>query len=171
MSEPIKKGDTIKVNYTGRFENGDVFDSSEGHEPLKFTVGSGQLIRGFEEAVIGMSVGETQTVTIEPEKGYGVRNDELIVDLPKTAVPEEMAIEPGMHVELMDQDGNPVPAQIAEILDDVVKMDINHPLAGKNLVFDIELVETGLEPEPAGAGCQCGTDDSGCGSGGCGCGC
>ena len=180
MSDPVKAGDTIKVNYTGRFENEEVFDTSEGHEPLKFTVGAGQLIQGFDDAIVGMNVGDKKTVTIEPEQGYGVRNEDMIVELPKDTVPEEMVLEVGMQLQLMDDRGNPVPAVVAEILEDVVKMDVNHPLAGKTLIFDIEVVETGLTPDPASAGCGCGSscgtgDDKctpaepNCGSEGCGC--
>ena len=162
MTEPIKAGDTIAVNYTGKFEDGNVFDTSEGREPLKFTVGAGQLIKGFDNAVIGMTAGEKVTVTISPEEGYGVRNEELMVELPKSAVPEEMKIAVGMQLQLSDQNGNPVPAVVAEIGDDVIKMDLNHMLAGKTLVFDIEVVETGLEPASCAPGGDCGGGCSGC---------
>lgn len=179
MSDPVKAGDTIKVNYTGRFENEEVFDTSEGHEPLKFTVGAGQLIQGFDTAVIDMAVGDKKTVTVKPDQGYGVRNEEMVIDLPASTVPEEMVLEVGMQLQLMDDQGRPVPAVVAEILEDVVKMDVNHPLAGKTLIFDIEVVETGLEPDPMPAGCgcgsscgpnegKCGPDDDKCNSG-CGC--
>ena len=166
MTQPVASGDTISVNYTGRFEDGEVFDTSDGREPLKFTVGTGQLIQGFDAAVIGMVPGDKKEITIPPEEGYGLRNDEMTAELPKSAVPEEMAIEVGMQVQLMDENGQPVPAQVAEILEDVVKMDLNHPLAGKTLIFNIELVETGLEPDPMPSGCGCGSD--GCGSEACG---
>ncbi len=180
MSDPVKAGDTIKVNYTGRFDNDEVFDTSEGNEPLKFTVGAGQLIQGFDTAVVGMNVGDKKTITIEPEQGYGIRNEEMVVELPKDTVPEEMVLEIGMQLQLMDDRGNPVPAVVAEILEDVVKMDVNHPLAGKTLIFDIEVTETGLTPDPVSAGCGCGSscgtgddqctpDEPNCGSEGCGC--
>ncbi len=180
MSDPVKSGDTITVNYTGRFENEEIFDTSEGNAPLKFTVGAGQLIQGFDSAVIGMNVGDKQTVTISPEQGYGIRNEDMIVELPKSTVPEEMVLEVGMQLQLMDDKGNPVPAVVAELLDDVVKMDVNHPLAGKTLIFDIEVVETGLTPDPVGSGCGCGSscgtgddacvpDKKNCGSDGCDC--
>jgi peptidylprolyl isomerase len=168
MTEPVKAGDTIRVNYTGRLENGEVFDTSVGNDPLTFTVCSGQLIQGFDTAVIGMVPGDSKTVTIEADEGYGLRNEEMVVDFPKSAIPADMEMEIGMQVELMDQHGNPVPAEVAEILEDVLKMDLNHPLAGKTLVFEIEVVETGLEPGPLAAGCGC---DCNCGNdkGGCGC--
>lgn len=169
MAEAIKSGDTIKVNYTGKLENGMVFDSSEGRDPLKFTVGSGQLIKGFDQAVIDMTVGDKKTVTISPEEGYGPRNEDNVVELPRDTVPEGMDVSVGMQLHLSDPNGNPVPAVVAEIGDDVIKMDINHMLAGKTLIFDIEIVETGLEPDAHA--CGCGSSDScgSAGSGGCGC--
>ncbi len=167
MAEAIKAGDTIKVNYTGKLDNGVVFDSSEGREPLKFTVGTGQLIKGFDQAVIDMTVGDKKTVTILPEDGYGPRNEDNIVELPRDTVPEDMELTIGMQLHLSDPNGNPVPAVVAEIGEDVIKMDINHILAGKTIIFDIEIVETGLEPDAHA--CGCGTDNEGsCGSG-CGC--
>ncbi len=166
MTEAIKSGDTIRVEYTGRFDDGEVFDTSEGREPLKFTVGSGMLIKGFDTAVTGMKVGEEQTVTIQPEDGYGVRNDEAVVDIPKASIPEDIPLTLGLQLTLSDPNGRPMPATVMEITDDNVKMDINHMLAGKVLEFDIKVVETGLEPDPQ-QGCGCGCDSSGCDSSGC----
>ena len=139
--------------------------------PLKFTIGSGQLIKGFDQAVIDMTVGEKKTVTIPPEKGYGERSEDHVIELPKATIPEGMKLAEGMQLHLSDPNGNPVPAVVAHIGEDAVKMDINHPLAGKTIIFDIEVVETGLEPD-APHQCGCGThgDKGGCGStGGCGC--
>jgi len=165
MSDSIKTGDTISVDYTGKFENGEVFDSSRDRTPLKFTVGSGQLIPGFDAAVIGMQPGEKKTVTIAPEEGYGARDSERVVSMPRKGVPEGMQVEVGLAVQLADQQGNPVPAVIQELTDEAVILDLNHPLAGKTLTFDIEIKETGLAPES-----QCGTGSAACGSccGGCG---
>ncbi|MFA5904033.1 MAG: peptidylprolyl isomerase [Desulfobacula sp.] len=165
----IKTGDTISVDYTGKFQNGKVFDTSEGQTPLKFTVGSGMMIRGFDQAVIGMKKGETKTVIIKPEEGYGLRNEELYVDIPKMHFPEDIPLTEGLQLELQDPHGRPVPASVAQIREDVVRMDINHFLAGKILEFDITIAETGLEPDAhnCGSGCGC---DSDCDSGsGCGC--
>ena len=166
MSEAIKKGDTISVHYTGSLENGEVFDSSKGRAPLKFTTGAGQLIKGFDSAVIGMNVGDKKTVNIPPQDGYGERNEDLIVDMPKANMPKDMQVEVGMTLQLADQAGNPVPATVHEICEEVIKMDVNHPLAGETLVFEIEIAETGLEPDPPSS---CG-DAGGCGgcSGSCG---
>jgi peptidylprolyl isomerase len=149
MKKAIQSGDTVSVQYTGKVENGEVFDTSVGRRPLTFTVGCGQIIRGFDEAVIGMPAGEKKTVTISPEMAYGARRVELVVDIPKDTVPEDMELEKGMMIELIDPQGNKIPAEVSEILDDVVKMDLNHFLAGKTLVFDIEIVEVGPSGDPA----------------------
>jgi peptidylprolyl isomerase len=163
MKETIKKGDTISVHYTGKFESGEVFDTSEGRMPLKFTTGTGQLVKGFDNAVIGMSVGDKKTVRISPTEGYGERNEDMIIDMPKTNMPEDMKVEVGMTLQLADQAGNPVPATVHEICEDVIKMDANHPLAGKTLVFDIEVAETGLKPDtPASCGEGCGGCSGNC---------
>ena len=163
MTEAIKNGDTISVNYTGKFDDGDIFDTSEGRSPLKFTVGAGQLIKGFDNAVIGMKAGEEKTVTISPEEGYGNRREDMVIDMPKKHVPEGMKLEKGMQVQLTDQGGNPVPAVVDEIGEDVVKMDVNHPLAGKTLIFAISIVETGLKPDQQACDSQGGGCDGCCG--------
>ena len=149
MRRAIQSGDTVSVHYTGKLENGEIFDSSSGRRPMTFTVGTGQIIRGFDEAVLGMAVGDRKTVTIAPERAYGPRQLELIVDIPRNTVPEGMDLEKGMMIELVDPQGNRIPAEVFEILDEVVKMDLNHFLAGKTLVFDIEIVSTGPEQDPA----------------------
>jgi peptidylprolyl isomerase len=155
----VAPGDTISVHYTGKIEGGDVFDSSEGRSPLMFTVGAGQLIRGFDSAVVDMVPGERKTVTIPPEEGYGERREDHVVDFPRANIPQDMQLEVGMIVQMSDQSGRPIPVIVTEILDNVVRMDVNHPLAGKTLVFDIEIVETGLQPD-----CQtCSGNCSGCG--------
>jgi peptidylprolyl isomerase len=162
----VQKGDTISVHYTGRFPGGEVFDSSEGRPPLKFTVGAGQMIPGFDAAVVGMARGETKTITIGPEQAYGLRDEECLIDFPRANVPEGMEIEPGMQLYLQDSRGNPVPALVVSIDEKAVRMDCNHPLAGKTLQFDIRIAETGLEPD--GPGCSpdcCSSCGSGCGNG------
>lgn len=174
MTEPVKAGDTISVHYTGKLQSGKVFDSSEGREPLKFTVGSGMLIKGFDNAVIGMNTGESKTVTIEPAQGYGERNEEMHVDIPRKAIPDDLPLDVGVQLQLQDPSGRPIPATVADIGDENVRMDLNHFLAGKTLEFDIEIVETGLEPDPHACGqggCGCDSEhDHGCDDGGCGCG-
>ncbi len=138
----VKKGDTIKVEYTGRLKDGTVFDTSDNHdEPLEFTVGDQKLIKGFDNAVVGMQEGEEKEVTIPPEEGYGNHNPELVRDLPRDIFPEDQEVEPGMVFMMALQDGRKIPVRIAEVSDGQVKVDLNSPLAGKTLVFTIKIVE------------------------------
>ena len=137
----VKNGDVVKVHYTGKLSNGEQFDSSTGREPLEFTVGAGQMIKGFDAAMPGMNLGEKKTINIAAEDGYGPRNEEAIIEFPKENVPAEMVLEPGMPLTLSDQAGNPVPVIVVEVKDDIIILDANHFLAGQELVFDIELVE------------------------------
>ena len=137
----VKNGDVVKVHYTGKLVNGEQFDSSADREPLEFTVGAGQMIKGFDDAMPGMNLGEKKTINIAPEDGYGPRNEEAIIEFPKENVPAEMVIEPGMPLTLSDQAGNPVPVIVVEVKDDIIILDANHFLAGQELIFDIELVE------------------------------
>jgi len=140
VSRTVKEGDAITVHYTGRLESGEIFDSSQGRSPLAFTVGTGQLIKGFDHAVMGMAVGEKKTVSLLPADAYGERKEDLLVDLRKKHIPEGMDLEVGMVVELSDGGQNAIPAFVKEIHDEFVRMDLNHYLAGKVLVFDIEIV-------------------------------
>lgn len=147
MTKEVKTGDTICVEYTGRLENGEVFDSSEGREPLEFTVGSGMVIKGFEDAVIGMKKGDSKTVEIGPEEAYGHRDENRFVDILKRDFPIEIEPEVGMQMNLESPDGYAVPATIIEIQEAVIRFDANHFLADKTLIFDIKVVETGLESD------------------------
>jgi len=137
----VKEGDVVKVHYTGKLASGEQFDSSAGREPLEFTVGAGQMIRGFDAALPGMNVGDKKTITIPPEEGYGERSDDAVIPFPKENIPEDMKLEHGMSLTLSNQHGQPVPVVVKEVKDDMVLLDANHFLAGENLVFDIELVE------------------------------
>jgi peptidylprolyl isomerase len=137
----VKEGDVVKVHYTGKLVNGEQFDSSVGRDPLEFTVGAGQMIKGFDDAMPGMNLGEKKTINISPEDAYGVRSDEAIIEFPKSNVPEGMELEAGMPLTLSNQQGQPFPVVVVEVKDDVIVLDANHFLAGKELVFDIELVE------------------------------
>ncbi|MEO6252228.1 MAG: peptidylprolyl isomerase [Ferruginibacter sp.] len=137
----VKDGDVVKVHYTGKLSNGEQFDSSAGREPLEFTVGAGQMIKGFDDAMPGMNLGEKKTISIAPEDGYGPRSEEAIIEFPKENVPADMKLEAGMPLTLSNQAGQPVPVIIVEIKDDVIILDANHFLAGQELIFDIELVE------------------------------
>jgi peptidylprolyl isomerase len=137
----VKEGDVVKVHYTGKLVNGEQFDSSVGREPLEFTVGAGQMIKGFDDAMPGMNLGEKKTINIAPEDAYGPRSEEAIIEFPKENVPADMVLEPGMPLTLANQAGQPVPVIVVEVKDDVIILDANHFLAGQELIFDIELVE------------------------------
>lgn len=136
-----KKGDTVKVHYTGKLTTGDEFDSSVGREPLEFTVGAGQMIAGFDAALPGMAVGDKKTVNIAAVDGYGEFNQNAIIEFPRENVPEDMKLVPGMSLTLSNEEGQPFPVVVKEIKEDLIILDANHFLAGKELVFDIELVE------------------------------
>ena len=137
----VKSGDKVKVHYHGKLTNGETFDSSEGRAPLEFEVGSGMVIKGFEEGVTGMNVGEKKTLNIPFDEAYGPRNPEMIVEFPKERFPDDMALELGMQLMMNNGSGQQFPVVVTQIKDDVVLLDANHPLAGQDLVFDIELVE------------------------------
>ncbi|MBI1920758.1 MAG: peptidylprolyl isomerase [Geobacter sp.] len=144
-----KSGDKVKVHYTGRLDNGDVFDSSEcvddecGCEsgPLEFVIGEGNVIPGFENAVIDMEIGESKTVHIPVEEAYGPRMEELVAVLDKSEVPAGVEPEAGQQMEVTLQDDSTIPVLVTEVSDTTVTLDANHPLAGQNLNFDIRLVE------------------------------
>jgi peptidylprolyl isomerase len=136
-----KNGDTVKVHYTGKLNDGSVFDSSENREPLEFQLGSGQLIPGFEKAVNGMTVGDSTTVTIPANEAYGDVNEELILSVEKDRLPADIQPEVGLQLQVQQPDGQPVPVVISDVTDGIVKLDANHPLAGKDLTFHIEVVE------------------------------
>ncbi|MBX3238859.1 MAG: peptidylprolyl isomerase [Chitinophagaceae bacterium] len=138
--QQAKKGDKVRVHYTGRLTDGNQFDSSAGREPLEFTVGAGQMIKGFDAGVEGMAIGEKKIINIAPEDGYGLRNEEAVIEFPMEHVPADMKLEPGMQLTLQDQQGYPVNVVVTEVKDDVVLLDANHALAGKELVFEVELV-------------------------------
>ena len=139
--EEVKTGDVVKVHYTGKLTNGEQFDSSTGREPLEFTVGAGQMIKGFDAAMPAMKVGEKKTINISPEDAYGVKDEQAIIEFPKENIPKDMKPEVGMQLQLRNENGQPYPVTITEIKDDVIVLDANHRLAGKELVFDIELME------------------------------
>lgn len=135
-----KNGDKVKVHYTGKLKNGEQFDSSEGRAPLEFTVGAGQMIKGFDNAIPGMEVGNKKTINIAPEEAYGPVNQEAIIDFPKKNIPDSIELQEGMKLQLQGANGQPIPVTVKEIKEDSVVLDANHQLAGKELVFDIELV-------------------------------
>ncbi len=137
----VKSGDKIKVHYHGKLNNGETFDSSEGRDPLEFEVGSGMVIKGFDEGVTGMAVGEKKTINIPFDEAYGPVNPEMIIEMPKDRFPKDMELEKGMPLMMSDQQGQQFQVSIVEIKEEIVMLDANHPLAGKDLTFDLELVE------------------------------
>jgi peptidylprolyl isomerase len=137
----VKVGDTVRVHYTGRLTTGEQFDSSAGREPLEFEVGAGMMIKGFDDAVVGMQIGDKKTVSLAPAEAYGERRQEMIVEFPKENFPAEITPEVGMQLMMNNGAGHQMPVTITEILVDVVILDANHKLAGQELVFDIEMVE------------------------------
>jgi FKBP-type peptidyl-prolyl cis-trans isomerase 2 len=141
--QEVKAGDMVGVHYHGRLNNGTTFDSSEGRDPLSFEVGKGMVIKGFDDALLGMRVGDKKTVNIPVDQAYGERNDGWIMEYPLSDFPDDMKPELGMQLNMSDNQGNNFPVIIAEIKEDAVVLDGNHPLAGQNLIFDIELVTIG----------------------------
>ncbi len=135
-----ESGSTIKVHYTGKLEDGTVFDSSEGRDPLEFTVGSGEVIPGFDAAVIGLEVGESRTTTIAAEQAYGPHHPDRMIEVSREGMPEDFEPNVGDMVQLRDPQGEPLQAMVEELGEKAIKFDANHPLAGKDLVFDIEVV-------------------------------
>jgi FKBP-type peptidyl-prolyl cis-trans isomerase 2 len=135
----VKDGDTVKVHYTGTLEDGSVFDSSEGRDPLEFILGQGQLIAGFEKTVLGMTAGESRTVKIPAEEAYGPYRDEMVLAVPRSQFPPDMNPEPGLQLQVGQDDDQEMLVTITKITDDEVTLDANHPLAGKELTFTIEL--------------------------------
>ena len=137
----VKQGDTVRIHYKGTLKDGTVFDSSEGREPLEFTVGSGQIIPGLDAAMPGMSTGDQKTVEIPVHQAYGPRNDEAKQDVPREQIPAEIPLEPGLQLQMQTPQGQVVPVTVTEVGDEVVTLDANHPLAGQDLTFDVTLVE------------------------------
>jgi peptidylprolyl isomerase len=135
-----REGNTVRVHYTGSLADGSVFDSSRGKDPLEFTLGAGRVIAGFDDAVTGMEPGEERQVIIPAEQAYGSRRDELVFAVPREQFPTELRPEVGLQVQLT-QGGQRAVARVAELSDESVTLDANHPLAGQDLTFDLELVE------------------------------
>jgi len=133
MAQTVKSGDTVKVNYVGSFDDGVVFDSSEGKEPLEFTVGEGMLIPGFENALVGMEPGEKKTVRVEPQDAYGDYDENLVLTMPLDRVPEDINPEVGMELQLISQSGQKLPVVVKDVQKEAIILDANHPLAGKVL--------------------------------------
>lgn len=167
--QKVANGLFVSVHYKGTLDNGEVFDSSEGRTPLEVQMGAGQLIKGFEAALADMALNEKKTFRLEPDEAYGARDDKRMHSFARSEVPPEMDPKVGQAIALTTPDGRQVPARIAAVDDEQVTVDLNHPLAGQALTFNIEVV--GISPTATqshagcGGGCQCNEDKSGCGCG------
>ena len=140
MSEVVKQGDTVKVHYTGKLLDGSVFDSSEGRDPLEFTVGAGQMIAGFDKCVVGMALDEQKEITIPPEEAYGIYDPAKIIEVPNDQFPEDLTLEVSMQISASQPDGSAIQFTVKEIGEQNVTLDGNHFLAGKDLIFSVTLV-------------------------------
>lgn len=138
-----QQGDTVRIHYTGSLEDGTVFDTSENRDPLEFTLGEGEVISGFENAVQGMAEGETKTAEVPPDHAYGPRRDDLVLTVAKEQLPADLEPEVGDQLEMRTQDGQAFPVKVTQVGEEQVQLDANHPLAGEALIFEIELVEIG----------------------------
>lgn len=157
----VEKGLFVSVNYTGTLENGEQFDSSEGQAPLEFKVGEGQMIKGFEKAVMGMALNEKKIFTLSPEEAYGNRDENFIHEFPKAEIPPEVAPEVGQTLALTSPQGHHIPARVIAVDDEKVTFDLNHPLAGESLTFDIQIMSISETPTQAPTGCGTGCNCSG----------
>ncbi|MEZ7514578.1 FKBP-type peptidyl-prolyl cis-trans isomerase [Flavobacterium frigidarium] len=137
----VKENNTVKVHYTGKLADGQVFDTSEGKEPLAFTLGEGRLIPGFEKGLIDMKLNEKKTINITKDDAYGDPREDLIIEVPKTELPQEMTPEVGMGLVSRTPEGQEMNLMVVEVREESVVLDGNHPLAGKELIFDLEVVE------------------------------
>ncbi|RLE38283.1 peptidylprolyl isomerase [Candidatus Woesearchaeota archaeon] len=138
MTDTVKEGSTVKVHYTGTFDDGKIFDTSQGRAPIEFTVGKGQVIKGFEDAVLEMRKGEEKNISLQPDQAYGPRNEKLVLEVPKEVlkIPEPKI---GMVLSMKAEDGREFRAIITKVIDNKVTIDLNHPLAGKKLNFKLKI--------------------------------
>ncbi len=136
-----KSGDTVRIHYTGTLDDGTQFDSSAGRDPLEFALGGGQVIPGFDSAVDGMAIGDNKTVTIQPEEAYGQRHEQLVQQVSRSALPDDMEPAVGMQLQSQSPEGQVMMLVVTEVEEESITVDANHPLAGQALTFDIELVE------------------------------
>ena len=136
-----KSGDTVAVHYTGKLDDGTVFDSSVNRDPLEFSIGAGNVIPGFEQAIIGMSPGESKTQTIPANEAYGPHREEMVLVVDRQQMPSDVPIDVGQQFQIRQQGGQDIPVIVTDISDARVTLDANHPLAGQDLIFDIQLVE------------------------------
>jgi peptidylprolyl isomerase len=159
LMEKVENGHFVSVHYKGTLQSGEVFDTSEGRHPLEVEMGAGQIIPGFEEALMGMSLNEKKVFTLDPEDAYGQKDESLTHSFPRADVPAEMNPEVGQTLALSSPEGRQFPAMITEVDDEKVVVDLNHPLAGETLTFDIKVVGISAtatqDPAGCGSGCAC----------------
>ena len=136
-----QEGSTVKVHYTGKLRDGTVFDTSKDVEPIQFKVGSGELIPGFEEAIVGMEPKDAKTITIPCQEAFGPKRDDLIAEVSRSQLPQDISLKVGQKLQIGDQKSGIIVVSVVDLQDDVVKLDANHPLAGEDLIFEIELLE------------------------------
>ena len=168
--QKVESGLFVSIDYTGTLDDGDVFDSSKGRAPLEVQMGTGSLISGFESALMGMSLNESKTFTLSPAEAYGERDPQRMHEFPRSQVPEGVSPEVGQTLSLRTPDGHEIPARVDSIDETKIVFDLNHPLAGKSLTFDITVVgisQTATQQHQS-CGCDC-SQNGGCGTGGCDC--
>jgi len=139
----VKTGDKVSIHYTGSLDNGDVFDSSNGRDPLEFVVGSGQIIPGLDKALPGMTVGEKKSVNIPSQEAYGEHDANGVIEVPRGEIPADIPLEVGVQLEMRSPEGQAMPVTVTKLTDETVTLDANHFLAGKALNFDFELISVG----------------------------
>lgn len=163
----VENGKFVQIEYTGTFDNGEIFDSNVGMDPLEFQVGSGSIINGLDRGLIGMVNDEEKEITVSPEDAYGDYNEEFVLTVPLSEMRANFEPEPGMVISIQMENGNLIPARVTDISGDSVILDLNHPLAGKTLHFKVKVVDI-TDDAQLDSGCTSCSDDS-CGEGGCCC--
>lgn len=167
--QKVENGLFVSVDYTGTLESGEVFDTSKDREPLEVHMGAGNMIPGFESALMGMTLNESKTFTLSPEEAYGNRDDSRTYDFPRSEIPQGMEPEVGQILALTNPDGQQIPARVDRMDDETVFFDLNHPLAGESLTFAVQVLgisKTAVQPND---GCNCSASNGGCGCGDSGC--
>jgi FKBP-type peptidyl-prolyl cis-trans isomerase 2 len=137
----VKNGDTVKVHYTGKLQDGTVFDSSVERDPMQFTIGEGRVIPGFEDSVIGMNPGDSKTIEVSPDKAYGSYRDEMVITLGRNHFPEHLDLQVDQQLQIFREDGQAFIVRVTGVSESTVTLDANHPLAGRDLTFEIQLIE------------------------------
>lgn len=163
----VEEGKFVQIQYTGTFDNGEIFDSNVGLEPLEFQVGSGSIIVGLDRGIMDMKIDDEKKITVTPEDGYGEYNNEFVLNMPLAEMQSNFNPEPGMVISIQMENGSLIPARITEVTDETVILDLNHPLAGKTLHFAVKILAINNEAQ-LDSGCDCCSDES-CGDGNCSC--